>query len=172
MISYAIATCSLGRVLVAASSRGVCRLTLGDDEHELQQDLHHVLPTAQLSTDDEAFKKLLAVVVTYVDGPIGEFPFALDISGTEFRQRVWKALCKIPRGQTSSYAEVAAAIGAPRAVRAVGSACATNPIAVAIPCHRVLRKDGGAGGYRWGIERKKALLQQERTASASIISNR
>ena len=160
-IRFALSPCSLGSILVAASEKGVCAIALGDDPDRLSRDLRDRFPRAQLTDSDPQFHQLVTQVVAYVEAPKLGFNLPLDVRGTAFRQRVWSALCKIPAGTTASYSEVAAAIGAPQSVRAVASACAANTIAVAIPCHRVLRTDGSLSGYRWGVERKRRLLQRE-----------
>lgn len=160
-IRFAIGQCSLGAILVAASDRGVCAILLGDDPDALARDLQDRFPRANLIAGDDDFERLVAKVVGFVEAPALGLDLPLDVRGTAFQQRVWQALRKIPAGQTASYADVARAIGAPHAVRAVAGACAANPIAVAIPCHRVVRSDGGLSGYRWGVDRKRALLARE-----------
>ena len=160
-IRYAITGCALGRVLVAVTERGVCRIALGDDDTELRSELMARFPDARHVTRDRDFGRLLAAVVKFIDRPVRECPFPLDIRGTAFQRRVWQALQQVPPGETRTYSELAVAIGQPRGARAVGSACAANPLAVAVPCHRAMRGDGGVGGYRWGIERKQALLERE-----------
>jgi AraC family transcriptional regulator of adaptative response/methylated-DNA-[protein]-cysteine methyltransferase len=159
-IRFALGQCSLGAVLVAQSEKGICAITLGDDAEALVRDLQDRFPRANLIGADADFEKTVARVVGLVDqGQTLDLP--LDIRGTAFQQRVWQALRAIPSGETRSYAEVAAAIGSPAAVRAVAGACAANALAVAIPCHRVVRTDGALSGYRWGVERKRALLLKE-----------
>jgi AraC family transcriptional regulator of adaptative response/methylated-DNA-[protein]-cysteine methyltransferase len=160
-IFTAVRACALGKVLVGATARGVCAIAFGDDVSTLRDALRERFPRAQISGADDRVERLAAAVVALVEGTeAGDIP--LDLYGTAFQQRVWRALRDIPRGRTETYAAIAARIGAPRAVRAVGSACGANPAAVAVPCHRALRSDGGLGGYRWGIERKRALLARER----------
>lgn len=163
-IRFAIGECSLGSILVAATERGVCAILLGDDPEALAHDLERRFPNARLLGGDADFERVVARVVALVERP-GRGPGAtalpLDIRGTAFQQRVWQALAAIPAGTTRSYAEIADSIGAPRAVRAVAQACAANAIAVAIPCHRVVRTDGELAGYRWGVERKRELLARE-----------
>jgi AraC family transcriptional regulator of adaptative response/methylated-DNA-[protein]-cysteine methyltransferase len=161
-IRYAAGPCSLGMVLVAQSDRGICAILFGDDPEALVRDLHDRFPRASLHAGDAKFESQLATVIAFVETPAAGLHLPLDIRGTAFQQRVWQALRAIPAGGTASYAEIAQRIGAPRAVRAVASACAANPLAVAVPCHRVVRSDGGLSGYRWGIERKRALLDRER----------
>jgi len=160
-IRFAIGECSLGAILVAATSRGVCAILLGDDPEALSHDLEQRFPRARLVGADAGFEQLVAQVVGLVEQPRIGTKLPLDIRGTAFQQRVWKALCRIPAGKTASYAAIAARIGSPRAVRAVAQACAANALAVAIPCHRVVRTDGDLSGYRWGVERKRALLDRE-----------
>ena len=163
-IAFAIAACSLGALLVARSQRGLCAIALGDDPEALLRELQDRFPRAELVGGDAAFEQLVAQVVGFVEAPRLGLDLPLDIRGTAFQQRVWDALRKVPAGETVSYAEIAARIGSPRAVRAVAQACAANVLAVAIPCHRVVRSDGGVSGYRWGVARKQALLARERRA--------
>ena len=159
-IRFAIGQCSLGAVLVAQSDKGICAITLGDAPEALIEDLQDRFPKANLIGADADFENTVAQVIGLVDqGQALYLP--LDIRGTAFQQRVWQALRAIPAGQTRSYAEVAGMIGSPAAVRAVAGACAANALAIAIPCHRVVRTDGALSGYRWGVERKRALLQKE-----------
>ena len=160
-IRFAIGECSCGSILVAASERGVCAIFLGDDPDVLARDLQDRFPRADLVGDDKAFEKIVAKVVGFVETPGLGLDLPLDVRGTAFQQRVWQALGKIPAGSTVSYTELAKRIGSPKSVRAVASACAANAIAVAIPCHRVVRIDGALSGYRWGVERKRALLDKE-----------
>jgi AraC family transcriptional regulator, regulatory protein of adaptative response / methylated-DNA-[protein]-cysteine methyltransferase len=160
-IKFAIGKSSLGRVLVAASDKGVCAIFFGDDAGDLARDLDKQFPRSRLVGDDPAFDNLVAKVIEFVEDPRTGFDLPLDIRGTAFQHRVWDALRRIPIGSTASYSEVAKAIGAPNAVRAVARACATNRIAVAIPCHRVIGSDGSLTGYAGGIERKRALLAKE-----------
>ncbi len=160
-IRFAVGECSLGSILVAASERGVCAILLGDDPQELVHDLERRFPEAQLIGGDAKFERVVATVVGLVERPGTSPSLPLDIRGTVFQQRVWATLAKIPPGETTTYAELARRIGAPRAVRAVAQACAANALAIAIPCHRVVRTDGGLSGYRWGVERKRKLLDRE-----------
>lgn len=161
-IRFAVAQCSLGSILVAASLRGVCAISIGDDPDALIRDLQDRFPNAELIGADASFEALVAKVVGFVEAPKLGLDLPLDVRGTAFQQRVWRALREIPVGETVSYADLAKRIGAPRSARAVARACATNPIAVAIPCHRVVRQNGDLSGYRWGIERKRALLDKEK----------
>lgn len=160
-IRFAIGECSLGSILVAATERGVCAILLGDNPEELAHDLERRFPRANLIGADAEFEGWVAKVVGLVERPGTTVPLPLDIRGTAFQQRVWKALTRILPGKTMTYAEVARAIGEPKSARAVARACASNPLAVAIPCHRVVRKDGDLSGYRWGVERKRVLLDRE-----------
>ncbi len=153
--------CSLGRVLIAMTSRGVCAIAFGDDAESLDAGLRQRFPRAVVRSADDALRACAAQIVDMIDGAKVPIGFPLDLMGTAFQQRVWRALRAIPRGSTSTYAEIAARIGAPRAMRAVGTACGRNPVAVAVPCHRVVRGDGSLGGYRWGLDRKQALLARE-----------
>lgn len=162
-IRFAIGECSLGSILIAASDRGVCAILIGDDPNELARDLQDRFRRAHLIGGDAGFEQLVAQVVGFVEAPSRGLDLPLDVRGTAFQQRVWQALRDVPAGKTVSYATIADRIGAPKAFRAVGSAIAANPIAVAIPCHRVIRHDGGLSGYRWGVERKRALLEREAT---------
>ena len=161
VIRFAIGQCSLGAILVARSDRGVCAILLGDDADALARDLQDRFPRASLVGGDAGFEQWVAQVVGCVEAPGLGLGLPLDVRGTAFQQRVWQALRDIPAGQTASYADIAARIGAPTSVRAVAQACGANPLAVAIPCHRVVRSDGGLSGYRWGVERKRALLERE-----------
>jgi AraC family transcriptional regulator of adaptative response/methylated-DNA-[protein]-cysteine methyltransferase len=160
-IRFAVGQCALGAILVAQSARGVCAILLGDDPDALVRDVQDRFPAARLIGGDAAFEQLIARVVGFVEAPKLGLDLPLDLRGTAFQERVWQALRRIPAGKTVSYAELARRVGAPRAVRAVAGACAANALAVAIPCHRVVRSDGGLAGYRWGVERKRALLERE-----------
>ncbi|MET0917738.1 MAG: bifunctional DNA-binding transcriptional regulator/O6-methylguanine-DNA methyltransferase Ada [Burkholderiales bacterium] len=160
-IRFAIGECSLGSILVAASERGVCAILMGDDPGELARNLQDRFPRADLIGGDAEFERLVAKVVGFVEAPKLGLDLPLDVRGTAFQQRVWQALREIPAGETVSYSEIANRIGSPKAVRAVAQACAANTLAVAIPCHRVIRNHGGLSGYRWGVERKRALLDRE-----------
>jgi AraC family transcriptional regulator, regulatory protein of adaptative response / methylated-DNA-[protein]-cysteine methyltransferase len=160
-IRFAVGECSLGSILVAQSDKGVCAILLGDDPEALLRDLQDRFPKARLIGGDGAFEQVVARVVGFVEAPGIGLDLPLDVRGTAFQRRVWRVLRGIPAGTTASYAEIARRIGAPKSVRAVAGACAANPLAVAIPCHRVVRNDGALSGYRWGIERKRTLLAQE-----------
>ena len=166
-IRFAVGECTLGAILVAASERGVCAILLGDDPNALARDLQDRFPRATLIGGDRKFERLVAKVVGFVEAPARGLDLPLDVRGTAFQQRVWQALQKIPVASTATYSEIAKRIGAPKAVRAVAGACAANALAVAIPCHRVVRNDGGLAGYRWGVERKRALLERERIKMGS-----
>ncbi|KJK06145.1 MULTISPECIES: bifunctional DNA-binding transcriptional regulator/O6-methylguanine-DNA methyltransferase Ada [Pseudomonas] len=161
-IRFAIGQCSLGAILVAQSARGICAILLGDDPQALLHDLQDKFPKANLLGGDSEFETLVAKVVGLIEVPGIGLNLPLDLRGTVFQERVWQALRNIPAGSTASYAEIAQRIGSPKAVRAVAQACAANALAVAIPCHRVVRSDGNLSGYRWGIERKRQLLERER----------
>jgi len=162
-IAFAIAQTSLGALLVARSARGVCAISLGDDPDALLRELQDRFPRAELVGGDAGFERLVAQVVGLIAQPGIGHDLPLDVRGTAFQQRVWQALRRIPPGQTASYADIAARIGSPKAVRAVAQACAANTLAIAIPCHRVVRSDGALSGYRWGVARKRALLEREAT---------
>lgn len=161
VIRFALGECSLGAILVAATDKGICCILLGDEPEPLLQDLQDRFPKAQLVGGDAGFEAWMATVVGFVEAPGLGLDLPLDVQGTAFQQRVWQALRDVPPGATASYTEIAERIGSPRAVRAVAQACAANKIAVAIPCHRVVRNDGALSGYRWGVERKRALLDRE-----------
>jgi AraC family transcriptional regulator, regulatory protein of adaptative response / methylated-DNA-[protein]-cysteine methyltransferase len=161
VIRFAIGQCSLGAILVAATEKGVCAIELGDDPDELARALQDSFPKAKLIGGDAGFERLIAQVVGFVEAPARGLDLPLDIRGSAFQQRVWQVLCEIPAGSTASYSEIARRIGRPKAVRAVAQACAANKLAVAIPCHRVVHRDGSMSGYRWGVARKRALLQRE-----------
>jgi AraC family transcriptional regulator of adaptative response/methylated-DNA-[protein]-cysteine methyltransferase len=166
-IRFAVGECSLGSILVAKSERGVCAILIGDDPDALARDLQDRFPHANLIGGDGEFEQLVATVVAFVESPASDFALPLDIRGTAFQQRVWQALNDIPPGSTASYTDIANRIGMPNSVRAVAQACGANALAVAIPCHRVVRNDGGLSGYRWGVERKRALLNREAHLTAA-----
>lgn len=163
-IHFAVGQCSLGAILVAQSERGVCAILLGDDPHQLVCDLQDQFRKANLIGADSGFEQLIAKVVGFIEAPAIGLDLPLDVRGTAFQERVWQALREIPLGSTASYAEIAQRIGAPTSMRAVAQACGANRLAVAIPCHRVVRSDGNLSGYRWGVERKRQLLERETPA--------
>jgi len=160
-IRSTIRASSLGAVLVATSDAGVCALLIGDDAEALENELRRRFPKARLGPADAACERLADAALTLVEAPDAAVELPLDARGSLFQKRVWAALRAVPPGRTASYAEVAKAIGSPTALRAVAGACAANPVAVAIPCHRILRSDGGLSGYRWGVRRKRELLARE-----------
>ena len=161
VIRFAVGTCALGAVLVAATARGVCAILLGDEPEGLVCDLRERFRNADLLGGDPEFERLVVQVIAFVEAPALGLDLPLDIRGTAFQRRVWQALRGVPAGSTLSYRELAERIGRPEAARAVAGACAANPLAVAIPCHRVVRTDGSLAGYRWGIARKRALIERE-----------
>ncbi|HET9180706.1 MAG TPA: bifunctional DNA-binding transcriptional regulator/O6-methylguanine-DNA methyltransferase Ada [Candidatus Angelobacter sp.] len=161
-IRYTITLSELGKVLVATTPRGLCAVRFGNNEVELEKELRHEFSAAEIQRDEQALQSLAEKVRKLFSQPIPAASIPLDIQGTAFQQRVWNALRTIPHGETRSYAEIAKQIGKPKAIRAVANACASNPVAVVVPCHRVVAKSGGMAGYRWGVERKEALLRTER----------
>ena len=161
-VRYATAESELGCVLVARSDKGVCAILLGDDANGVADDLRLRIPAARVEQGDDACSYIAATLAAHVEDPSVPLDFTLDARGTPFQIRVWKALRAIPTGMTVSYTELARQVGAPEAVRAVASACGANPVALAVPCHRAVSKDGSLGGYRWGVERKRALLDREK----------
>jgi AraC family transcriptional regulator of adaptative response/methylated-DNA-[protein]-cysteine methyltransferase len=167
-ITYTVVPCALGRLLVATTARGICRVSLGTNGEELEAGLRGEFPAAELrrARGGGALATSVGAILRYLDGRADALDLPLDVRATAFQRRVWEALRRIPYGVTRSYAEIARAIGKPTATRAVARACATNPAALVIPCHRVVRADGGLGGYRWGVARKRALLEQERSTTA------
>ncbi len=164
-LRFAIGQSSLGAILVAASANGVSAIFLGNDPDQLAQELQNRFPRAQIVGADRAFEKWVAQVVGFVETPKVGWDLPLDIRGTAFQQRVWNALRKIPQGSTATYAQIAHRIGSPKSVRAVASACAANNLALSIPCHREIRTDGSLSGYRWGVTRKRTLLDREAAKS-------
>ena len=164
-IHFAVGQCSLGAILVAQSEKGICSILLGDEPQALLEQLQDQFPKARLIGGDAAYERLVAEVVGFVEAPALGLDLPLDVQGTAFQERVWQALREVPVGSRVSYTEIAERIGAPKAVRAVAMACAANRIAVAIPCHRVVRRDGDISGYRWGVERKRQLLARETALS-------
>jgi len=163
-IAYAIvdsANASLGRLLVAATTRGVCAVAMGSSDAELTRALSREYPSAAITADEGALAQWTRAILAHLEGRQPRLDLPLDVQATAFQWQVWEALAAIPYGETRTYAEIADAIGKPSAARAVARACATNPVALAIPCHRVVPAAGGHGGYRWGVERKKTLLKEE-----------
>ncbi|MFT5181188.1 MAG: AraC family transcriptional regulator of adaptative response [Alphaproteobacteria bacterium] len=160
-IRFAVGECSLGAILIAATEKGICAILLDDNADALVRDLQDRFPKSQLTGGDTDFEQLVAKVVGFIEAPRLGLDLPLDVRGTAFQQRVWCALREIPAGETASYSAVAKRIGSPKSVRAVAGACAANAIAVAIPCHRVVRNDGELSGYRWGVARKQSLLERE-----------
>jgi AraC family transcriptional regulator of adaptative response/methylated-DNA-[protein]-cysteine methyltransferase len=160
-VRFTVGECALGAILVAMSDEGIRVISIGDDRETLTRELRDELADADLAADDEEMKPILAEVVAFVENPAVGLDLPLDPRGTAFQQRVWQALREIPAGSTASYSEIARRIGAPKEAYAVGEACAANTIAVAIPCHRVVRKDGTLADYRWGFRRKRRLLKWE-----------
>ena len=161
VIRFAVGECSLGSILVAASAVGVCSIALGDDPDTLVRDLQDRFAKAELIGGDQEFERFVAQVVGLIENPSIGLDLPLDVRGTVFQHRVWELLRQIPCGQTTTYSQIALRLGQTKATRAVAQACAANRIAVAIPCHRVVRTDGTLSGYRWGIDRKRALLDRE-----------
>ncbi|WP_158076829.1 bifunctional DNA-binding transcriptional regulator/O6-methylguanine-DNA methyltransferase Ada [Wohlfahrtiimonas populi] len=160
-IYFALSECSLGYVLVASSHKGICNISMGDDLEQLLQDFQDIYPNAELVANDTDFNAVVAHVLEKIEMPKTQLQLPLDIQGTAFQQKVWQALMKIPVGETRNYTEIAELIGQPTAARAVAQSCANNRLAVAIPCHRVVRKNGDLSGYKWGVERKRTLLERE-----------
>ncbi|HEX2656023.1 MAG TPA: bifunctional DNA-binding transcriptional regulator/O6-methylguanine-DNA methyltransferase Ada, partial [Xanthobacteraceae bacterium] len=165
VIRFAIGECSLGSILVAATEKGVCAILIGDDPDTLLRELQDCFAKATLTGGDKGFEGLVAQVVGFIDAPEAVLDLPLDIRGTAFQQQVWQALRNIPLGSTATYEDIAQRLGKPGAARAVAGACAANVLAIAIPCHRVVRRDGTLSGYRWGVERKRALLTREHEAA-------
>ena len=164
-IGYTIAKSALGKILVAATDRGVSAVYLGDADSKLVDELRKEYPQAEISSAADSFGRWVKEIVERVEGNPPRLELPLDLQATAFQQRVWQELQKIPRGATRTYSQVANALGNPKAVRAVARACATNPVSIVVPCHRVIREDGNLAGYRWGLARKQQLLEQERAAS-------
>lgn len=159
---YALTDTPLGRMLVAATARGICTVSLGDADGELEAALTHEFPVAILTRDDGALAEWLSALVRHQAGEQPHLDLPLNVRATAFQRRVWQELQRIPFGETRSYTQIAEALGSPAAARAVASACASNPVALAVPCHRVVRGDGSLSGYRWGAGRKQALLEREK----------
>jgi AraC family transcriptional regulator, regulatory protein of adaptative response / methylated-DNA-[protein]-cysteine methyltransferase len=170
-ISYSVVTCELGKLLIATTERGLCAVRFGDEEGPLEVELREDFSAAEIQRDDRGLEKVTARIKSLLSEPVEAGTIPLDIQGTAFQQRVWNALRDIPRGQTRSYAEIASRIGRPKAVRAVASACSSNPVALVVPCHRVVQKNGHLAGYRWGVERKAALLRAEGAARTQTREN-
>jgi AraC family transcriptional regulator, regulatory protein of adaptative response / methylated-DNA-[protein]-cysteine methyltransferase len=165
-IRTALANCPFGRLLVGATGKGVCFIGFAEPDDALMGDLRQRFPRAHIVSDDAALAETVHAVVAFLDEPKQALDLPLDLRGTAFQQRVWQTLCKIPPGETRTYSELAGMIGNPAAVRAVARSCATNPVSLAVPCHRIIGSDGGLTGYRWGVPRKQALLERERAAAA------
>ena len=166
-IGYTIVESPLGWLLVAATDRGICSVTLGDRKENLTSGLHSEFPQAEISRDDDHLQSQVRTLLDCLRGQAPHVDLPLDVQGTAFQMRVWEELRRIPRGQTVSYGELASRIGKPTASRAVARACATNPVAIITPCHRVIRENGELGGYRWGIERKRKILAREKEISST-----
>ena len=160
-IRFAVGQCSLGAILVAQSERGLCAISLGNDPEALVQELQDQFSKAEIIGGDSEFEKIVSEVVGFIEKPAMGLSLPLDVQGTAFQERVWRALSELPPGTTTSYTELACKLGSPKAVRAVANACGANQLAVAIPCHRVVRRNGDLAGYRWGVERKRELLRRE-----------
>ena len=160
-IRFAVGECSLGSILVAATAKGICTIQLGDEPVALVRELDNQFSRAELIGGDKEFESLVAMVIGLIEDPVQGIDLPLDIRGTTFQRRIWQVLQEIPAGTTSSYSMIAERVGSPKAARAVARTCASNPLAVAIPCHRVIRNNGSLGDYRWGVERKKILLFRE-----------
>lgn len=167
-IRFGIGECSLGSILVAATDKGICAILIGDDPAALAHDLQDRFPKAELVGAEADFEDWMARVIALVEAPEVGLDLPLDVRGTAFQQRVWQALRAIPAGDTVSYSELAARLGSPRMARAIAGACAANPVAIAIPCHRVVRNDGAISGYRWGVERKRTLLEREKSQTRDV----
>jgi len=160
-ITFAVVPCALGRLLVAATARGICRVAIGDDAPALERELRAEFSAATIARDDDGLRSWVAEITAHLDGRRPHLDLPLDVRATAFQRRVWEALRKIPYGSTRSYSQIARALGNAKATRAVARACATNPVAIVVPCHRVVREDGDLAGYRWGVDRKNAILKQE-----------
>lgn len=161
VLTFTIGNCSLGKLLLAASRQGICAVLLGDDDNSLLSELHTRFPLASISAADTSLAPWLNQIIEQIENPKSKLDLPLHVRGTTFQQRVWQALQEIPAGHTLSYTDLATKIGQPKAARAVASACANNTIAILIPCHRIVRSDGTLSGYRWGVERKRQLLERE-----------
>jgi AraC family transcriptional regulator of adaptative response/methylated-DNA-[protein]-cysteine methyltransferase len=166
LITFAIVESQLGRLLVAMTDRGVCRITLGSDDVAMERELHDEFAAADVVRDDDALRATVSEVLRRIDGVEPARDLSVDVQGTAFQLQVWRELTRIPRGETRSYREVAEAVGKPLAARAVGNACGSNPVAIVVPCHRVVASDGGLGGFGWGLDRKRVLLDNEHEHAA------
>ena len=160
-IHFTLVPSALGLVLLAGTERGICAVSLGDDEAELERFLHEEFPAARIERDDDVLRGWAAEIVAHLAGQRPHLDLPIDVQATAFQWRVWQELCRIPYGETRTYTEIAKSLGQPTAARAVARACATNPVSIVVPCHRVVREDGSLAGYRWGVERKKKLIGQE-----------
>ncbi|MGI8546313.1 MAG: methylated-DNA--[protein]-cysteine S-methyltransferase [Gemmatimonadaceae bacterium] len=163
-LQFTVVESSLGLVLVARTARGVCAVLIGDDRDELRRNLRERFPAETISDGDAEMSTLAGRVIDLIESPAGDLDVPLDVRGTEFQRLVWQALREVPAGSTASYTDIAVRIGLPKSVRAVAQACAANPLAVIVPCHRIVKRDGQLSGYRWGIERKRKLLEKEHVA--------
>lgn len=168
-IRFAVGQCSLGAILVAQSERGLCAISLGDDPEALVQELQDQFSKAEIIGGDSEFEKIVSEVVGFIEKSAMGLSLPLDVQGTAFQERVWRALSELPPGTTTSYTELARKLGSPKAVRAVANACGANQLAVAIPCHRVVRRNGDLAGYRWGVERKRELLRREASGTGNDL---
>jgi AraC family transcriptional regulator of adaptative response/methylated-DNA-[protein]-cysteine methyltransferase len=167
-IGYTIVPCCLGRLLMAGTERGICAVSLADSDAKLEQFINEEFPQAEIGRDDPGLQQWVQAIVQHLEGEQPHLELPVDVQATAFQWRVWQELCKIPYGTTMTYREIAEAIGQPDAARAVARACATNPVAVVIPCHRVIREDGELAGYRWGVQRKKAILEREKKTTSQV----
>jgi O-6-methylguanine DNA methyltransferase len=169
-INYTIVDSALGRLLVAATAQGIAMVSLSDDDAHLEAELRRDYPRAEMLHNEEVPRAWIDVLLDYLSGQGTNLDLPLEVEATDFQRRVWQALQAIPYGSTRTYGEIAASLGYRKtAARAVGHACATNPVSLVIPCHRAVRNDGGLGGYRWGLDRKRALIDQERRASLLFV---
>jgi len=164
-MEYAMANCALGKVLVAATDRGVSAIYLGDEENVLISELKNEYPKAEIAQTHDGRREWVKEIIERIAGKAARVEIPMDLQATAFQRRVWQELQRIPQGKTRTYSQVARAIGQPKAIRAVARACATNPVSIVVPCHRVIRGDGNLAGYRWGLSRKEKLLQQEQATA-------
>jgi AraC family transcriptional regulator, regulatory protein of adaptative response / methylated-DNA-[protein]-cysteine methyltransferase len=167
-IGYTIVDCPLGRLLIAATAKGICAICLGDEDAALETALFNEYPAAEIQCDGVELSQWVGALLRHLRGQEPQLDLPIDVQATAFQWRVWQALRAIPYGSTRSYGEIAEALGDAKAARAVARACATNPVALVVPCHRVIREDGGLGGYRWGMERKRQLLEQEAKVEVEV----